>query len=160
MAKGRLYDAADPGHAGARDTLAALLLAVTKLFAPFLPHVTEAIYQGLFAARDGAISIHRARWPESDAALVDERAEAAGAALVAVATAVRRYKSEAGISLGAELACVRLATDDPALADALRAAVADLASVTRARVIEVAAALDPALELLTTEGAVRVAIAR
>jgi valyl-tRNA synthetase len=160
MAKGRLYDAADPGHAGARDTLAALLLAVTKLFAPFLPHVTEAIYQGLFAERDGAISIHRARWPESDAALVDERAEAAGAALVAVATAARRYKSEAGISLGAELARLQLATDDPALADALRAAAADLASVTRAGAIEVVPVLDPALTPLTTEGAVRAAVAR
>ena len=160
MAKGRLYDAANPTHAGARDTLAALLLAVTKLFAPFLPHVTEAIYQGLFAMRDGAISIHRARWPEADAALVDERAEAAGTALVAVATAVRRYKSEAGISLGAELARVQLVTDDATLAAALRAAAADLASVTRARVIEVAPALDPALEPLTTEGAARAAVAR
>ena len=160
MAKGRLYDTADPGHAGARDTLAALLLAVTKLFAPFLPHITEAIYQGLFAACDDAISIHRARWPRADAALADEQAEAAGAALVAVATAVRRYKSEAGISLGAELSRLQLATDDLTLAEALRAAAADLASVTRARVIEVAPALDPALEPLTTEGAVRAAVAQ
>jgi valyl-tRNA synthetase len=159
MAKGRLYDEASAGHAGARYTLATVLLATLKLFAPLLPHVTEAIYQGLYAESEGAGSIHRSRWPEADEALLDEAAEAAGEALVAVATAARRYKSEHSIGLGAELARLRLATADPALAEALRAAEADVRSVTRAREVEVTARMETEQEEgATVEGPLQVSI--
>ncbi|WIG60088.1 MAG: Valyl-tRNA synthetase [Ktedonobacterales bacterium] len=160
MAKARLYDADDPGHAGAVHTLTSVLLAVLKMFAPFLPHVAEAIYQGIFAASHGGGSIHRARWPVADDTLIDEQAEAAGEALVALATAARRYKSERGIALGAELARIQIATDDAALAETLRAAETDIRSVTRARKVEFAATLDPALEAAPADGAVGVAIER
>ncbi|HKS69730.1 MAG TPA: class I tRNA ligase family protein, partial [Ktedonobacterales bacterium] len=135
-------------------------LATLKLFAPFLPYVTEAIYQGLFVEGEGtgSPSIHRTRWPVADEALIGDEAEAAGEALVAVATAVRRYKSERGLSLGAELAALHLATDDAALAAALRAAEADLRSVTRAQAITVAERLDAGQGAIPAEGAVRVAI--
>ncbi|HKT36863.1 MAG TPA: valine--tRNA ligase [Ktedonobacterales bacterium] len=160
LAKARLYDANDPGHAGAVHTLASVLLATLKLFAPFLPHVTEAIYQGIFAASQPSGSIHRARWPVAGESLIDERAEAAGEALVALATAARRYKSERGIALGAELARIQVATDDAALAQALRAAETDIRSVTRARMVEFAANLDPTLEATPAEDTVGVAIER
>jgi valyl-tRNA synthetase len=160
MAKARLYDAAHEQHDGARCTLRTALLAVVKLFAPFLPHITEAIYQGLFAAGEGGGSLHQARWPQADAAPPDEGAERVGEALVAVATAVRRYKSEASLSLGAELPLLQLATDDAALAAALRAAAVDLQSVTRAQSIVVVERVDPALAPLASDGAVSVAVAR
>ena len=70
MAKGRLYNETSAGYDGARYTLFHVLLAMVKLFAPFLPHVTEVIYQGLFAAFEGAESVHRARWPRANAALL------------------------------------------------------------------------------------------
>jgi valyl-tRNA synthetase len=133
---------------------------VVKLFAPFLPHVTEAIYQGVFAAGEGGGSLHRARWPQADAAPLDEGAEAVGEALVAIATAVRRYKSEASLALGAELPLLQLATADAALAEALHGAAADLQSVTRARAIAVVGRLDDGLTSLPSEGPVRVAVAR
>ncbi len=158
LAKARLYDAEAPGHAAAAHTLRSVLLATMKLFAPFLPFVTEAIYQGLFAESEGGAvrSIHRTRWPVADEALIDDEAETAGEALVAIATAARRYKSERGLSLGAELAALHLATDDPALAAALRAAETDLRSVTRAREITFAERLEAGHEPLP--GAVRVVI--
>ncbi len=160
MAKSRLYDAHAEGHGGARYTLHVVLLAVVKLFAPFLPHVTDAIYRELFAASDAAASVHVSTWPIADESFIDDEAEAAGDVLVSIATAVRRYKSEASISLGAELAALWLTADDPALSAALRAAAADLRSVTRARRVEVAGALASALTPLSTEGPVRVAIMR
>jgi valyl-tRNA synthetase len=160
MAKARLYDDAHEQHDGARYTLHVALLSVVKLFAPFLPHVTEAIYQGVFAAGEGGGSLHRARWPQADAALLNEGAEAMGEALVDVATAVRRYKSEASLALGAELPLLQLATADAALAEALRAAAADLRSVTRARAFAVVERLDDDLAVLPAEGAVRVAVAQ
>ncbi|MEJ5310186.1 MAG: valine--tRNA ligase [Anaerolineae bacterium] len=138
MAKLRLYGE----DAGAVFTLGHVLLATLKLFAPFLPHVTEAIYQALFAEREGAISIHVTQWPQPDARFEDADAEAFGETLVEIATAVRRYKSERGLSLGAEIGPLCLATRDAALTEQCRAASQDLVSVTRAQRVEVVAALD------------------
>ena len=71
---------------------------------------------------------------------------------------MRRYKSEHGLSLGRELARIQIATDDDMLADALRASLTDLRSVTRAATVEISDQLNPALRELPTEGAVRLAI--
>ena len=155
MAKKRLYDGG-PEAAGAVYTLSHALLTTVKLLAPFLPYVTEAIYQGLLETN---ASVHNSAWPEAGEGLLDEAAEAAGETLVDIATAVRRYKSEAGISLGAELARLHLAPSDPELADLLRAAELDLASITRAAQITVGDDGQNGLQWIETDGAVRVALA-
>ncbi|MCA9971774.1 MAG: class I tRNA ligase family protein, partial [Anaerolineales bacterium] len=98
MAKQRLYDGGEAA-AGARFALRAALLTTLKLFAPILPYVTEEIYLALFAASDGAPSIHRARWPRAEPRWQDDAALALGDALLEIATAVRRHKSEHGLSL-------------------------------------------------------------
>ncbi len=158
MAKGRLYDESQPGHEAARATLRRALLTMLQLFAPFLPYVTEAIYQSLFAASDGEPrSVHRSRWPSVDEALIDEAAEAAGEAMVTIASAVRRYKSEASLSLGAEIARLDIETSDAALAAKLALAEADLRSVTRARTIDIRVV--PAGETEGEPDAVRVRVA-
>jgi len=155
MAKKRLYDGG-PGAAGAVYTLSHALLTTAKLFAPFLPYVTEAIYQGLLETED---SVHNSPWPKDDESLLDGEAEAAGQTLVEIATAVRRYKSESGLSLGAELARLHLATTDEKLAALLRAAEPDLTSITRAAQITVDGDGRPGLKWIESDGAVRVALA-
>ena len=60
--------------------------------------------------------------------------------------------------MGAELARLQLATDDPALARTLHEAVSDLMSVTRAKQIEVGASLDSDLEKVKEDGNLRVAL--
>lgn len=158
LVKQRLYDETASGHEAARWTLTQVLLAVVKLFAPFLPYVTEELYQGLFVASDGATSVHRARWPEADPALEDEAAEAVGTALMAIATAVRRYKSERALSLGAALAQVQVAVDDPALAAALGACEMDLRSVTRAREVRIGAGQPEKALVLNPAAGLQVAV--
>jgi valyl-tRNA synthetase len=131
MAKKRLYDEAGAGHAAARYTLHRLLHTIVLLFAPILPYVTEEIYQALF--RREIPSVHRVPWPQADDGLIDSGAEAAGFCLVAVATAVRRYKSDHALSLGAELDRIHLQVAEIALLEALRDAEDDISGVTRAR---------------------------
>jgi valyl-tRNA synthetase len=132
MAKQRLYDGSDPG---AQFTLYHALLTTIKLFAPFLPYVTEQIYQGLFAEGE-TDSIHRADWPIVDESLWDETAVSHGNLLIEIATAVRRYKSEHNLSLGTELAELQLQTADPQLAQTLAHGITDLQSITRAQTIQ------------------------
>ena len=83
--------------------------------------------------------------------------------LIEIATAVRRYKSEASLSLGAELQRLRLVTAEPAIADILRAASTDITSVTRAKVVEVREKSEEKMDGWMTvkdEGRVTVALTR
>jgi valyl-tRNA synthetase len=159
MAKQRLYDPAEATHAAACNTLHVVLLTTLKLFAPFLPYVTEEIYQGIGDQRAGDRgigdrgSIHRQSWPVPDPALEDDAAEGVGQTLVEIATAVRRYKSERNLPLGSELNRVQLAAvdgNDPGL-EALRSSVEDLKSITRAREIAFGAADSKAVEFARLE---------
>lgn len=158
MCKQRLYDEQSTTYEGARYALYHVLLSMLKLFAPFLPHVTEEIYQGLFRAANGRESIHISRWPEADGALLDAEAERGGEMLVEVATAVRRYKSERNLSPGVALSRLHLAAHNAALAAWLKEAEADLISITRARRVSVGEHLDPALNRIRAGDAIDIAI--
>jgi len=148
----------EEGSEGARYALHSVLLTVLKLFAPFLPYVTEEIYRALFAASEGAGSIHEARWPSADETLVDEAAEAAGDAVVDIATAVRRYKTGRQLFLGAELERLQVAVQDPALRQALHQAEADIRSITRAKRVEVCERLDDGLDVVGASETIVVAL--
>jgi valyl-tRNA synthetase len=120
------------GSEAARVTLATSLSVLLRLFAPFLPFVTEEVWSWW---QEG--SVHRSRWPVAD----DLRGLAGGgdpALLPAVGvalSAVRRAKSEAALSLRTEVAraVVRGAEREVSL---LRGAAGDLASAGRVAVLE------------------------
>ncbi len=162
MAKMRLYAEPAEKGAGARFTLYHTLLTLLKLLAPFMPYVTEELYQQLFvtrdsAARDSAHSIHRSAWPEADTRFAQEAAETFGESLVEIATAVRRFKSERGLSLGAEIQELRLAASGDVVAQ-LQEAISDIASVTRAKTVNVVNDLGKEGVTILPEGAVQIAI--
>jgi valyl-tRNA synthetase len=164
MAKQRLYSNADveegPDREGARFCLYTVTLAIIKLLAPFLPFVTEEIYQGLFANQESGGSLHLSRWPQVDPLLSDSRAAERGELLVMIATAARRYKSERNISLAGGLDRLQLACSQEDLIDWLDASRSDLASVTRAATIEIKAKLDLGLEVILADGPIQVAVAQ
>ena len=97
LAKGRAYggqgvDAA----AAAQRTLKVTLDVLLRLFAPFLPFVTEEIWSWW---RPG--SIHRTKWPDAEeiAALVQEDPSDAFELTASVLSDIRRAKTEARRSL-------------------------------------------------------------
>ncbi|GHO55330.1 valine--tRNA ligase [Ktedonobacter robiniae] len=132
LVKARLYNGMGEHTQAARWTLYQALLAVIKLLAPYMPFVTEEIYQGLFQEREGASSLHLASWPQAPAWWQSARAEADGQALLDLLKQVRRYKAEQGLSVGAELERLELSIR-PDLKDMLETALVDLKSATRAR---------------------------
>lgn len=119
----------------ARYTLYHALLNLIKLFAPFMPHITEEIYRLHFAQFEEAISIHRSSWPEGDPAWDRADYVAFGLNLLAIAGEVRRFKSANRLSLGAGFAQLILVADNEALETRLRQSRQDIQSVTRAREI-------------------------
>ena len=126
MIKGRSDDAV-------RWTLYNVLLGSLKLLAPFMPHVTEDVYQDRFRAIDGCRSIHLTSWPEP--IFEDEDAERAGELLSDVLAAVRAWKSDKKVPLNAELAMVELVGTD---AQMLEAAKDDIAETTKAKEVVIA----------------------
>jgi valyl-tRNA synthetase len=164
MCKQRLYDENHPYREGARYTLYQALLTLLKLFAPILPYITEEIYQSLFMSdveeRKNHTSIHRTGWPDPQPAFEDTHAETIGEALVEIATAVRRYKSEHSLPLGTELNRLQLAVASPeaGLAQALLEATADLMSITRARLVEIIPGADSALAFASTQSGIQITI--
>jgi len=146
IAKQRLSgDGADgsENEAGDASTEYALLTAhrtFLKLFAPFLPHVTEELWQRLYADSASATdadgganldSIHTADWPETRGYEADLEA---GETAMEVIAALRRYKTDSGLALNADLDRVRVyghvAGFEDAIAEAMH--VADFAVLDEA----------------------------
>jgi valyl-tRNA synthetase len=102
ICKDRLYNPDKRGQearVAAQFTLYNLLLTTIKLTAPIMPHITEAIYQAYFAAKDCHKSIHVSHWPEAVKSFIDEDAEKTGDLVVEIIGAVRKFKSEKQVSL-------------------------------------------------------------
>ncbi|MGB1026927.1 MAG: class I tRNA ligase family protein, partial [Rhodospirillaceae bacterium] len=105
--------ASEADQASARTTLYFATTAVLRLFAPFVPYVTEKVYD-LFVNEEGGerASVHaRGAWPEFDAAALPPACPFADA-LLDVMTAVRKIKSDLGVSIKTPLGAVHV-TPDP-----------------------------------------------
>lgn len=165
MCKQRLYNQEHPQRRGAQATLHKVLLTVIKLFAPFLPYITDEIYQGLFS-RDrlsdthaaNITSIHACSWPAPEPELESDDAEALGDQLVEIASAVRRYKSEHNLPLGGELKVLQLAPQEPDMVEQLNQAIPDLSSVCRAIRIDIGSHINPRFIQLPVDGSLQIAI--
>ena len=109
LVKDRLYKPEIYGEAARRSAQAALygaFLCILKLYAIYVPHITEHLYGLYFRRFEGALSIHRLRWDapaEPDDALLRF-----GAILHEALSAARRYKAERGLSHKAPLPCLTL----------------------------------------------------
>ena len=158
MCKVRLYGEPSDAQTAGFATLYQLILTTIQLFAPYLPFVTEEIYRQIFleiSPDSLPCSIHRSRWPTPNPKLIDEAAEALGTHLISIITAIRRYKSEHSLPLGAGLNRLKLSlavgshlpssvsqeSISPFI-QALAAAEQDLRGATRARLIDILPALD------------------
>jgi len=87
----------------AQFTLYTVLLAILKLYAPFMPFITEEVYQGYFRQYEKGKSIHKTLLPKLDKKLyfptIAKNFELAIDAIVQI----RKYKSEHQLSMKAEL---------------------------------------------------------
>ena len=117
--------APSPGAASARGALRAALSVLLRLFAPFLPFVTEEVWSWW---QEG--SVHRAAWPSGDAELAGPAqagAERGDPAVLATAATIlgqiRKAKSEAKVSMRAEASRVIVLGPDDEL---MRACAGDL----------------------------------
>lgn len=105
LLKGRAYQDDDlVGKRSSQATLAHSLSIFMRLFAPFLPFITEEVWSTSFRKFHGDVSIHKAKWPtpaEAGAGVPDssDRCLAALESAVTVVGAIRGAKTAAKRSL-------------------------------------------------------------
>jgi len=165
LVKGRAYRDDDPASGSARLALRVALSNLLRLFAPFLPYVTEEVWSWCRDA-DGALpgfepaSVHRAEWPSSSElrALVGEQPGADGAAsplLVAadVLGRIRKAKSDAKASMRTEVAtCTVTDTADRVAAMRLTAGdLCDAGKVADLKLVETVDGQEPTVEVVLAE---------
>jgi valyl-tRNA synthetase len=128
LVKARGYGEQGSEPAGsARAALAIALSVQLRLFAPFLPFVTEEVWSWW---QEG--SVHTARWPSAgELRLVGGDGDPAVlAAASSVIGAIRKAKSDAKVSMRTEVASVIVRGSDEAL-EPLRQVVSDVAAAGR-----------------------------
>ncbi len=135
IAKDRLYQPdvhGEEARASGQHALYHALLSILKLYAPYVPHMTEAIYQDFFRRHEGEKSIHLLKWEQAE--MPDETILAFGEYLKKSVAEVRKYKSERSLSMRAEID--EMAVNAPeALLPLFRESEKDLLACSRAKQI-------------------------
>ena len=137
IVKGRLYQPEIHGYEGRRAAQHALyycMLNILKLYAIYVPHITEYIYQQFFRQHEGTISLHMLRW-EQETAVADDII-LFGEKLKEVISETWKYKTENALSRVEEVEAVAINTD-PKLAELFRLSVADIKACLRAKKVNI-----------------------
>jgi valyl-tRNA synthetase len=134
LVKGRAYGEVGDAkaQASAHVTLYHCLNAILRLFAPFIPHVTEELYSHLFSDK----SIHsRNMWPKAEDYPVSAEAEASGIFCVFALEEIRKLKSQANRSIKFPIKALPIQSNAEAL-DRLKSCESDLKSAGNIESIE------------------------
>jgi len=92
----------------AKIVLIKIFSELIKLLAPFVPHITEEIFQENFKDQLTTKSVHLEKWPKIEENLINEEAEKAGEITKKIITAIRKYKSENALAMNAELEKIKV----------------------------------------------------
>jgi valyl-tRNA synthetase len=148
--KVRLYD-----EAADKDTPRAVLLHVLetslRLLHPFMPFVTEALWQALptppvppprAGGTEGGHSLMLARWPEVDGVFLDAEAEDQMALMMELVRGFRNLRAEYNVTPGKRIPALIAAADAAGFLEDQRAVLCSLAKLD-ADQLTIEAALEP-----------------
>jgi valyl-tRNA synthetase len=136
---------ATPQRTAARTRLLSVLEQALRLLHPFMPYITEELWQRLPGAdakllhqaySEAAPTIMLAEYPESQAQLIDERAEWEMQALIDLISRVRNIRSEMNIKPG-ERVPVLIGSPDEKLREVYSSGSAQIARLVRASEVSI-----------------------
>jgi valyl-tRNA synthetase len=137
LVKARSRDESAEGAAGRGSAVATLRLGLSvllRLFAPFLPTITEEVWSWHFAKETGQKSIHRAPWPgaaDFEGIAAPEEASSFEIAM-ACYSAIHKAKADGAVSAGREVERLTIAGNPKTLAK-LAGVAGDVLSAARVR---------------------------
>ncbi len=112
IVKDRLYKPEIHGYKERQSAQYALhhcMLSILKLYAIYVPHITEYIYQGFFRQHENCISLHKMQW-EGDQS-IDNESIVFGEKLKEIIMQARKYKSENGLSMKTDIEEITITTE-------------------------------------------------
>jgi valyl-tRNA synthetase len=136
MAKERLYNPdnkhGDPQKA-AQQTLATVFLEVLKMYSPFVPHITEYIYQELYKSKLKDELLSTSKFTELP---YDKKYIEFGDAMKKIVGDVRKYKTERNLSMKEPIEELKISTSLDNIR-CLRDSILDIQSCTSAEHIDI-----------------------
>ena len=138
--KDRLYQPETYGEEkrrAAQYTLYTVLYRVLQMLSPITPHVTEEIYQALYAEDVGLKSITTSPWPITDEKLLDEESEKRGDLIIAAINEIRREKSEKHLPLNTPIKKLTIYAEDRASAGIIEKGKEDICGTCKVASFEV-----------------------
>jgi valyl-tRNA synthetase len=117
--------------------LYSVLYRVIQLLAPMAPHVTEEIYETIYAEDMRKKSLQLVPWPVSEIERVDEEAEKKGELVMAVITEIRREKSEKRKSLNTPIKSIKIYAGSSEFAQIISENKGDIAGTCKISMIEI-----------------------
>ncbi len=141
IVKDRLYNPAARGEKArksAQQGLSVSLLAILKLIAPVMPHITEEIYQHYFTGREKTKSIHISAWPKFENKWVNKEAEMVGDLGVDIIDTIRKYKSLQQWSMKEEIAEIVLVSEEKDFRGIIQSIEGDLKAVLNTKTLSFA----------------------
>jgi valyl-tRNA synthetase len=121
----------------AQFTLYEVLYRLLQLIAPVTPHLTEEIYQYMYAEDKGFKSLQVSTWPEFNPEFVDAVAEKDGDLITAVMSEVRRDKAEKKMPLNATIKNLTIFAGTDETSDAIKKGSADIAATLKIEKVNV-----------------------
>jgi valyl-tRNA synthetase len=135
-----------------RWTLYQAGLRILQMYAPYLPHVTETLYQELYRKHEPMASIHQTRYQDVQTLYVFETESDVMNNVIAIATQMRKLKSEKQLSLKTPIATMKILVSNNDLGDALAEHDQLIRGVTQALEITYAIHAGQNPELIESEG--------
>ena len=121
----------------AQYTLYNAIFRILQLLAPFIPHITEEIYQVMYAEKKKYKSIHSSPWPSPIKEHINKEAETFGDMAIALIAAVRREKAEKRLPLNAEVKRLKVYVSTEKTAEMIRKAEGDIRGACKIKEMEV-----------------------
>lgn len=137
IVKERLYQPEIHGHKERQSAQYALyycMLNILKLYAIYVPHITEYIYQEFFRQKENSISLHKLYWETEE--FIDDEIILFGEKLKEIIAETRKYKSENALSMKTEIEEVIIATDDKFM-ELFKQTIGDIKACCRAKKIKI-----------------------
>ncbi|HBQ98271.1 MULTISPECIES: valine--tRNA ligase [unclassified Roseofilum] len=141
----------------AQQVLALVLDGILKLLHPFMPHITEEIWQTL--TQSEGTSLARQRYPEADEALIDADLEAQFAQLIDTIRTIRNLRAIAEIKPGVQIPVI-LQTQNPTEREILTQGSSLIQTIAKTEAPKVCATLDEPMKqtIVGVTGTVQVLI--
>ncbi|MBN1357251.1 valine--tRNA ligase [Candidatus Bathyarchaeota archaeon] len=132
--KDKLYNPDSYGQAkkvAAQYTLYKVLHRVLQLLSPITPHLTEEIYQSMFAEDKGFKSLQVSPWPKYNSELEDEAVENNGDLVMAIMSGVRQDKAEKQLPLNAPVKILDVYSVNAETANVINSVKEDIAGTLK-----------------------------